>query len=164
MLSSRRIQKAFFFYRIKGSKRLIGLMALHLFGMYCQVGGSKRLIGLMALHLFGMYCQVEGSKRLIHFHIWYPTLHLLLAHVSSPISKIIHINSLISTIKKNKIISLFFNVGLNNFTNSLSSIFTFTSFYIYVVIFIHFNWLILKCFNRIKLLLLIWISYGLKNI
>ena len=135
-------------------------MALHLFWMYCQVGGSKRLffffrikgskrlIGLMALHLFGMYCQVGGSKRLIHFHIWYPTLHLLLAHVSSPISKIIHINSLISTIKKNKIISLLFNVGLNNFSNSLSSIFTFTSFYIYVVIFIHFNWLILKCFNR----------------
>ena len=133
---------------------LSGLMALHLFWMCCQVGGSKRLF----------FFRIKGSKRLIYFHIWYPTLHLLLAHVSSPISKIIHINSLISTIKKNKIISLLFNVGLNNFTNFLSSIFTFTSFYIYVVIFIHFNWLILKCFNRIKLLLLIWISYGLKNI
>ena len=53
-----------------------------------------------------------------------PTLHLLLDHVSSLISETIHGNSLITTIKKNKIVYLIFNVKLNIFTNSLSSIFT----------------------------------------
>ena len=55
------------------------------------------------------------------------TLHLLLAHVFSPISKTIHISPLITTIKKNKIFSLIFNVGLNIFNNSLSFIFIPTS-------------------------------------
>ena len=52
------------------------------------------------------------------------TLYLPLAHVSSPISETIHVSSLITTIKKNKIVYLLFNVGLNIFHNSSSSIFT----------------------------------------
>ena len=51
------------------------------------------------------------------------TLHLPLTHVFSPISETIHFNPLITTIKKNKIVSLIFNVGLTIFTNSSSSIF-----------------------------------------
>ena len=43
------------------------------------------------------------------------TLHLPLVHVSSPISETIHVSPL-TTIKKNKIVSLLFNVGLNIFT------------------------------------------------
>ena len=75
------------------------------------------------------------------------TLHLPLAHISSPISKTIHVSPLITTIKKNKIASLLFNVGLKIFTNSWSSLFT-PHLYIYVVTFIHFNYLILKCSNK----------------
>ena len=41
------------------------------------------------------------------------SLYLPLAHVFSPISESIHISPLINTIKKNKIASLLFNVGLN---------------------------------------------------
>ena len=51
------------------------------------------------------------------------TLHLPLAHVSSPIYNIIHFSPLITTIKKNKIVSLLFNVGSTIFTNSSSSLF-----------------------------------------
>ena len=61
------------------------------------------------------------------------TLHLPLAHISSPIFETIHVSILITTIKKNKIVSLLFNVGLNIFINSPSSILT-PTFYIYVVI------------------------------
>ena len=48
-------------------------------------------------------------------------------HVSSLIFESIHISPLIATIKKNKIVSLLFNVGLKIFTNSSSSILTPTS-------------------------------------
>ena len=41
------------------------------------------------------------------------SLHLPIAHVSNPLSESIHINPLITTIKKYKTISLLFNVGLN---------------------------------------------------
>ena len=58
------------------------------------------------------------------------TLHLPLTHVSSLISETIHVSPLITTIKKNKIVSLLFNVGLNIFTNSLSSIFTLISLHL----------------------------------
>ena len=68
-----------------------------------------------------------------------------LAHVSSPIVETIHVSPLITTIEKNKIVSLLFNVELNIFTNSLSSL---PHLYIYVVTFIHFNYLILKCPNN----------------
>ena len=44
------------------------------------------------------------------------SLHLPLTHVSNPISETIHVSPLITTIKKNKIVSLIFNVGLNIFT------------------------------------------------
>ena len=63
------------------------------------------------------------------------TLHLPLAHVSSPISETIHVSPLITTIKKNKIVSLLFNVGLNIFTNSSSSIFTLISLHLYCIIY-----------------------------
>ena len=52
------------------------------------------------------------------------TLHLSFVHVSNPISDSIHISPLITTIKRNKIVSLIFNVRLNIFTNSSFSIFT----------------------------------------
>ena len=53
-----------------------------------------------------------------------------LAHVFDLISESIHISPLITTIKKNKIISLIFNVGLNIFTNSSFFIFIPTSLYL----------------------------------
>ena len=60
--------------------------------------------------------------------------HLLpsppLVHVSSLISKSIHISPLITTVKKNKIVSLFFNVRLNIFINFLAFILTPTSLYL----------------------------------
>ena len=61
--------------------------------------------------------QVGGSKRLIHFHFLIPppsTLHLPLAHVSNLISEIIHVSPLITTIKKNNIVSLIFNAHVSN--------------------------------------------------
>ena len=57
-------------------------------------------------------------------------LFFSLAHVSSPISETIHFSPLITTIKKNKIVSLLFNVGLNIFTNFSSTIFIPTSLYL----------------------------------
>ena len=59
------------------------------------------------------------------------TPHLPLAHVSNPIFETIHVSPLIITVKKNKIVSLFFNVGLNIFINSSSSKFTPTSLQLY---------------------------------
>ena len=47
-----------------------------------------------------------------------------LVHISNPISKTIHVSPLVITIKKNKIVSLLFNVGVNIFHNSSSSILT----------------------------------------
>ena len=58
------------------------------------------------------------------------TLHLPLTHVFSPIYQTIHFNPLITTNKKNKIVSLLFNVELNIFTNSSSSISTPTSLHL----------------------------------
>ena len=58
------------------------------------------------------------------------SLHFPIAHVSSSIFEIIHINPLIITIKRNKINSLIFYVGLNIFTNSSSSILTSTSLHL----------------------------------
>ena len=58
------------------------------------------------------------------------TVHLSLVYVSNSISESIYINPLITTIKKNKIIPLLFNMGLNIFTNSSSSIFTLTSLHL----------------------------------
>ena len=81
-------------------------------------------------------------------YLFTSTLYLLLAHASSPISKSIHISPLITTIKKNKIVSLFFNVGLNIFI-TLHIPYSFPYLYIYVITFIHFNYLILKCSNSI---------------
>ena len=66
-------------------------------------------------------------------------------HVSSPISETIHVNLLITTIKKNKIIYLLF-CGIKHFHYS-SSIFTFISLHLYCNIY-YFNYLILKCSNR----------------
>ena len=71
-------------------------------------------------------------------------------HVSSPISETIHVSPLIITIKKNKIVSLLFNVGLNIFTTSHLP-YSLPHLYIYVITFIHFNYLILKCSKHIKL-------------
>ena len=82
------------------------------------------------------------------------TLHLPLVYVFSPISKTIHVSPLIIIIKKNKKISLIFNVGLNIFINSPSFIFTPTSLH-YIVTFIHFNYLILKCSNNLPLILIL---------
>ena len=82
------------------------------------------------------------------------TLHLSLAHVSSPISETIHVNPLITTIKKNKIVSLLFNVRLNIFTNSHLP-YSLPYLYIYVITFIHFNYLILKCSNNPPLILIL---------
>ena len=58
------------------------------------------------------------------------TLHLPLALLSIPISETIHFSPLITTIKKNKIVSLLFNVGLTIFTNSSSFIFIPISLYL----------------------------------
>ena len=58
------------------------------------------------------------------------TVHLSLVYISNPISESIPINLLITTIKKNKIIPLLFNVGLNIFTNFSSSIFTLISLHL----------------------------------
>ena len=66
------------------------------------------------------------------------TFHLLPAHVFSSISETIHVNPLITTIKKNKIVSLLFNVGLNIFT-TFHLPYSLSHLYIFVVIFIHFN-------------------------
>ena len=74
------------------------------------------------------------------------TLHLPLAHVSSPISETIHVSPLITIIKKNKIVSLLFNVRLNIFT-TLHLPYSLSYLYIYVITLIHFNYLILKCSN-----------------
>ena len=82
------------------------------------------------------------------------TLHLPLAHESSLISESIHISPLITTIKKNKIVSLLFNVGLNIFTNLSSSIFTLTSLHLCCNIY-SFNWLLLKCSNNPLLILIL---------
>ena len=75
------------------------------------------------------------------------TFHLLLAHVFSSISETIHVNPLITTIKKNKIVSLLFNVGLNIFT-TFHLPYSLSHLYIYVITLIHFNYLILKYSNR----------------
>ena len=61
-------------------------------------------------------------------------IHLPLEHVSNLISESIHINLLITKIKKNKIIYFFFSVKLNIFTNFLSSILALTSFHLYYLI------------------------------
>ena len=85
----------------------------------------------------------------LYFFIFYTsTLHLPLAHVSSPISETIYVSPLITTIKKNKIVSLIFNVGLNIFTTSHLP-YSLSYLYIYIVTIIHFNYLILKCSNTI---------------
>ena len=42
------------------------------------------------------------------------TLHLPLAHVSNLISETIHVSPLITTIKKNNIVSLLFNANVSN--------------------------------------------------
>ena len=59
------------------------------------------------------------------------TLYLPFAHVSNLISETIHVNLLITTIKKNKIVSLIFNVELNIFTNSSFFVFTPISLHLY---------------------------------
>ena len=74
------------------------------------------------------------------------TLYLPLAHVSSPIFETIHISLLITTIKKNKIVSLIFNIGLN-FSLTPHLPYSLPHLYIYVITLIHFNYLILKCSN-----------------
>ena len=67
--------------------------------------------------LVWMSCQVKGFKKLIHFHFWHllhsPFPFTFLADVFSPISESIHINPLITTIKKNKRVALLLNVRLN---------------------------------------------------
>ena len=74
-------------------------------------------------------------------------LRLFFAHVSSLIFETIHFSPLITTIKNNKIVSLFFNVRLTiSLTFHLP--YSFSYIYIYVITFIHFNYLILKCSNK----------------
>ena len=90
---------------------------LALFKEIQALGWLNFVTGVNLLWLVSL--KIQQSKKCLDTSI----LHLPLAHVSSPISETIHVSSLITTIKKNKIVSLFFNVGLNNFTNSLSSIF-----------------------------------------
>ena len=81
------------------------------------------------------YYEFEDKKYTILFRLKRDTdtssLHLSFAYVSSPISESIYISPLIATIKKNKIISLIFNVRLNIFTNFSSSILTPTSLHLY---------------------------------
>ena len=48
----------------------------------------------------------------------------IILNVSSPQIATIHISQLSTTIKKNEIVYLLFNVGFKHFTNSLSSILT----------------------------------------
>ena len=55
----------------------------------------------------------------------------IILNISSSQIATIHISLLITTIKKNKIVSLLFNVGLNIFTNSLSTKLTPTSLHLY---------------------------------
>jgi len=54
------------------------------------------------------YSDVVGVTRLIAGHT--STFHLSLAYVSNPISETVHISLLITTIKKNKIVTFLFNV------------------------------------------------------
>ena len=92
--------------------------------------------------------EVGTNQDTIAQHVSYTfTVHLSLVYVSNSISESIYINPLITTIKKNKIISLLFNVGL---TISLTFYlpYSFSYIYIYVITFIHFNYLILKCSNK----------------
>ena len=71
-------------------------------------------------------CPMNCEKRLIP-----------LTHVSSPISETIHISPLITTIKKNKIVSLLFSVGLT-FSLIPHLPYSLPYLYIYVISFIHF--------------------------
>ena len=96
-----------------------------------------------------LFKEIQGLPRVWFISIFdTSTLHLPLAHVSSPISETIHVSPLITTIKKNKKVSLLFIVRLNIFHNSSSSIFT-PHLYIYFITFTHFNYL-LKCSNTLK--------------
>ena len=70
----------------------------------------------------------------------------IIRNVCSPQIATIHISLLSTTIKKNKIVSLIFNMGLNIFT-ILHLPYSLPHLYIYVITFTHFNYLILKCSN-----------------
>ena len=84
-----------------------------------------------------LFIGLMGLTKLLSKLIWLikSIIHLPLGHVSSPISETIHVNPLITTIKKNKIVSLLYLL---------------IYLYIYVVTFIHFNYLILPLFGLFR--------------
>lgn len=74
------------------------------------------------------------------------SLHLSFAHISSLISSSIHFSPLITTLKNNKRVSLLFNEELN--ISLIPYLLYYLPYlYIYIIIFIHFNYEILKCYN-----------------
>ena len=96
----------------------------------CPLASSSTWMRVIKVSKDVSFCQVGGSKRLSHFDFWYLHHSPPLAQVSSQISETIYVSPLTTAIKKNKIASLLFNVGLNIFTNFSSSIFTLISLHL----------------------------------